>query len=76
MTLIMPTPGKDKNSGIYYIRVRVPADLKGIVDRAEVSKSLRTRDPAEAKERFAAEYAKIQKRWAALRAMPELSSLI
>ncbi len=51
--------------------MRVPADLKGIVDRAEVSKSLRTRDPAEAKERFAAEYAKIQKQWACPRSKPE-----
>lgn len=40
-----------------------------------MSKSLRTRDPAEAKERFAAEYAKIQKRWASLRAKPEPLSL-
>ncbi|WP_160116520.1 DUF6538 domain-containing protein [Ruegeria sp. AU67] len=71
MTLTMPTPVKDKKSRIYYVRVRVPADLKGIVGRAEVSKSLRTRDPAVAKERFAAEYAKIQKRWASLRAKPE-----
>ncbi|WP_171206178.1 DUF6538 domain-containing protein [Ruegeria sp. HKCCA0235A] len=71
MTLAMPTPVKDKKSGIYYVRVRVPADLKGIVGRAEVSKSLRTRDPSEAKERFAAEYRKIQKRWASFRAKPE-----
>ncbi|WP_171130683.1 MULTISPECIES: site-specific integrase [unclassified Ruegeria] len=71
VTLNMPTPVKHKKSGIYYVRVRVPADLKGNVGRAEVSKSLRTRDPSEAKERFATEYAKIQKRWASLRAKPE-----
>ncbi|WP_174822855.1 DUF6538 domain-containing protein [Ruegeria arenilitoris] len=67
----MPRPIKDPKSGIYYIRVRVPADLVASVGRAEVSKSLRTREPAEAKERFAVEYAAIQKRWAALRATPE-----
>ncbi len=71
MALIMPTPFKDKASGIYYLRVRVPVDLVSKYGRPEVSKSLRTREPSEAKERFAAEYAAIQKRWAALRAEPE-----
>lgn len=71
MTLNMPRPVKDSKSGIYYLRVRVPADLKASFGRTEVSKSLRTREPAEAKERFAAEYAAIQRRWAALRATPE-----
>uniref|UniRef100_UPI001E55500E DUF6538 domain-containing protein n=1 Tax=Nocardia farcinica TaxID=37329 RepID=UPI001E55500E len=51
--------------------MRVPADLLPSVGREEVSKSLRTREPAEAKERFATEYAAIQRRWAALRATPE-----
>jgi integrase len=67
----MPHPVKDIKSGIYYIRVRVPADLVGTFGRREVSKSLRTREPAEAKERFAVEYAAMQKRWAALRATPQ-----
>ena len=71
MTLNMPHPVKDPKSGIYYIRVRVPADLKAAVGRAEVSKSLRTREPSEAKERFAVEYAAIHRRWTALRATPE-----
>ena len=71
MALIMPTPIKDKKSGIYYFRVRVPADLVSTVGRSEIVKSLRTREPKEAKEGFAAEYAAIQKRWAALRAKPE-----
>ncbi|SDO39053.1 Site-specific recombinase XerD [Lutimaribacter pacificus] len=71
MTLIMPRPVKDPESGIYYIRVRVPADLVASVGRKEVSKSLRTREPVEAKERFAAEYAALQRRWTALRAKPE-----
>ncbi|WP_294608307.1 DUF6538 domain-containing protein [uncultured Roseovarius sp.] len=71
MALIMPRPVKDPKSGIYYIRVRVPADLTASFGRKEVSKSLRTREPAEAKERFAIEYAAIQRRWAALRSKPE-----
>ena len=48
-----------------------PADLTASFGRAEVPKSLRTRETAEAKERFATEYAAIQRRWAALRAKPE-----
>lgn len=71
MALIMPKPIKDKDSGIYHLRVRVPADLKATFKKKEVSKSLRTRDPKEAKERFAAEYAAVQRHWAALRAKPE-----
>lgn len=71
MALIMPSPIKDKSSGIYYLRVRVPADLVTAFGKKEVLKSLRTRDPKEAKERFAAEYAAILKHWAALRAKPE-----
>jgi len=71
VALIMPTPIKDKKSGIYYFRVRVPADLLSTVGRSEIIKSLRTREPKEAKERFALEYAATQKRWAALRAKPE-----
>jgi len=71
MALSMPRPTKDKKSGIYYLRVRVPADLVKIVGKAEIPKSLRTRDPDEAKARFAIEYAAVQKRWAALRAKPE-----
>ena len=71
MALIMPKPIKDKVSGIYYLRVRVPADLVSTLGRSEVSKSLRTREPNEAKESFATEYAALQKRWAALRAKPE-----
>ena len=71
MSISMPHPVKDIKSRIYYLRVRVPADLVGTFGRREVSKSLRTREPAEAKERFAVEYAAVQKRWAALRATPQ-----
>ena len=71
MTLNMPHPVKDPKSGSYYIRVRVPADLKASFGRTEISKSLRAREPAVAKERFAAEYAAIQRHWTALRATPE-----
>lgn len=64
-------PITDPKSGIYYIRERVPVGLTASFERAEVSKSLRTRETAEVKERFAVEYAAIQRRWAVLRAKPE-----
>jgi hypothetical protein len=67
----MPKPVKDKKSGIFYIRGRVPIDLVAAFGRAEFSKSLRTRDPSEAKAQFAVEYALFQKRFAALRATPK-----
>ncbi|GAA3865291.1 DUF6538 domain-containing protein [Celeribacter arenosi] len=72
MTLKMPNPIKNKKSGIFSIRVRVPADLVTAFGRSEYVKSLRTRDPAEAKVRFAAEYASFQKRCSALRAKPQV----
>ncbi|WP_352858776.1 DUF6538 domain-containing protein [Mesorhizobium sp. M0802] len=69
MVLPMPSPQKSK-SGVYYFRQRVPADLKRKVGRAELLYSLRTKDPAEAKARFAQEAAKVALRWKALRAGP------
>lgn len=71
MTLVMPKPIRDPKSGIYYLRVRVPADVVAHFGKREVSKSLRTRDPGIAKERFVTEYAALQKRWARARAKPQ-----
>lgn len=68
MVLHMPRPAKHPKTGVYYFRQRVPADLLQIVGRREVSVSLRTKDPAVAKERHAAEERKISLRWKALRA--------
>ncbi|MER8645081.1 DUF6538 domain-containing protein [Mesorhizobium sp. M1252] len=69
MVLPMPSPQKSK-SGVYYFRQRVPADLRRKVGKGEVAYSLRTKDPAEAKARFAQEAAKVAQRWKALRAVP------
>ncbi len=70
MSLKMPSPIKHPKSGIYHIRVRVPADLVHEVGRKEVGKSLRTRDITEAKSKFATELAAYHKRWASLRSKP------
>ena len=71
MVLPMSRPVRDPSSGVYYFRKRVPADLRSIVGRAEVSRSLRTKDPAEAKRRNADELRKTELHWAALRTRPE-----
>ncbi|WP_292693731.1 DUF6538 domain-containing protein [Mesorhizobium sp.] len=70
MVLPMPSPQKSK-SGVYYFRQRVPADLTRKVGKAELLYSLRTKDPTEAKARFAQEAAKVAMRWKALRGVPE-----
>ena len=67
MGLRMATPFKDPKSGIYKLRVRVPADLVKVVGRAEEKLSLRTRDPGEAKAAFVRELANMEARWARLR---------
>ncbi|MGH1570908.1 DUF6538 domain-containing protein [Methylobacterium sp. P31] len=46
----MVRPWKHK-SGIYYLRRRVPDDLKASLGVAEIRRSLDTRDAAEAKRR-------------------------
>ncbi|TCR81535.1 DUF6538 domain-containing protein [Rhizobium sp. BK376] len=71
MVLQMPRPFKHPKTGVYYFRVRVPADLVTIVGKAEVKISLSTKDPALAKELFADKTREIGKRWKTLRANPE-----
>lgn len=46
---IMATPYKDPKSGIYYVRVVVPAEVRHIIGKREFKKSLRTKDSREAK---------------------------
>lgn len=67
MGLRMATPWKHPDSGIYWLRRRVPADLVGLVGRREEKLSLRTRDPAEAKSAYVKAAAELEARWAGLR---------
>lgn len=71
MVLPMSRPVKHSNTGVYYLRKRVPTDLVAIVGRAEIWKSLRTKDPAVAKERYAEEIRLLGLRWKAMRTKPE-----
>ncbi len=71
MVLPMSRPQKNARSNVYYFRQRVPADLVEIFGRNEVSRSLGTKDPAEAKSRYAEEARKQELVWKSLRAKPE-----
>jgi integrase len=52
---------------VYWFRKGVPDDLRTILKKTEEKFSLRTRDPAEAKVRFAKALAEVEERWARLR---------
>jgi integrase len=67
MTLPMSRPYKHPKTGIYWIRKRIPADLVEKLGRREVTRSLDTRDPEEAKRRFLKVLAEFEKQWSNLR---------
>jgi hypothetical protein len=48
----MASPFRHPKTGIYWLRKRVPKDLVPVLGKAEVSRSLETRDPGEAKKRL------------------------
>ncbi|WP_128562153.1 DUF6538 domain-containing protein [Methylobacterium crusticola] len=70
MVLPMSRPQLHPRSGVYWLRKRVPADLVAAVGRREVTLSLQTKDPAEAKKRYAEELLKLERQWAGLRSGP------
>lgn len=63
----MSRPQKHPNSGVYWLRKRVPDDLRLIVGKREEKLSLGTRNPEEAKRRHAQALIEIEARWASLR---------
>ena len=72
MPLAMSRPWKHPKTGIYQLRKAVPDDLRKIVGKREEKVSLQTRDPGEAKQRFAKALAELEARWANLRKGPKL----
>ena len=58
----MPKPQLHRN-GIYYARLWVPTDLQAVLGKVEVTRSLRTRDPAEAKRRYRQVVAEVESEW-------------
>jgi len=63
----MAQPFKHPASGLLYLRRRVPDDLRPSLGR-EYKRSLKTRDPGEAKARFAAEWSKSEEAFSRARA--------
>ncbi|TNC61994.1 DUF6538 domain-containing protein [Rubellimicrobium roseum] len=71
MVLPVSRPQKHRKTGVYYFREKVPADLRQAFGKAEVSRSLHTKDPALAKARHAEEKRRQNLIWQAMRAKPE-----
>ena len=66
----MPRPFKHPKTGIYYFRQKVPADLRAKLGDRIISRSLRTKDPEQAKLRNAEEVRKQAMSWEAHRKGP------
>src|ERR1700704_3036603 len=67
MVLLMSRPFKRPVTGVYYFRKAVPDDLRAVVGKREVKRSLRTKDPAEARSKFAVAAAAVDAEWTELR---------
>jgi len=67
MPLSMSRPWKHPDSGVYWFRRAVPADLRARVGKREEKRSLQTKDPSIARRRHAEALAEVEVRWANLR---------
>ena len=63
----MTKPWKHPQSGIFYFRREVPADIRKIIGRREWKVSLKTRDFSAARPRFASELARCEETFSAAR---------
>ncbi|WP_319944202.1 DUF6538 domain-containing protein [Mesorhizobium sp. AR10] len=63
----MSRPTKHRKTGVYWFRKRVPADIAALTGRKEVNKTLGTKDPEEAKRKYAEVLAAFEHEWALLR---------
>ncbi|MDN3589576.1 DUF6538 domain-containing protein [Methylobacterium adhaesivum] len=70
MALRMSQPWPHPTTGVFWFRRVVPKDLRALVGKTEELASLRTKDPAEARVRYAKHSAEVEARWANLRAGP------
>lgn len=68
MALSMARPWKHPKTGIYWLRKRVPDELRPLLGKTEEKHSLGTRDPAEAKIKQLEALAAVETRWANLKA--------
>ena len=70
MALRMPSPWKHPKTGVYWVRRRVPEALRDRLGTALYQRTLETKDPFEAKIRFADALAEMNERWARLASEP------
>ncbi len=64
----MITPWKHPQTGIYYLYTELPPHLRAEMGRRQVRRSLKTRDPAEAKRLFVLAHAELEQEMAAAEA--------
>jgi integrase len=71
MVLCMSRPFKHPKTGVYYFRKVVPDDMRGLVGKREVRRSLGTKNPREAAARHPEVATKVAAEWTALRDGPK-----
>lgn len=76
MVLAMARPFKHPQTGAYWFRRAVPKDLRTVVGKREYLRSLRTKDPSQARTPHANVAAEVDKHWKALRSPAEPKSAI
>jgi integrase len=74
MALAMARPWKHPKTGVYWLRKRIPDDLRPLLRKREEKQSLGTRDPNEAKRVHARALTELAERWANLRSAPRALS--
>ncbi|SDR08945.1 hypothetical protein SAMN05519103_00696 [Rhizobiales bacterium GAS113] len=67
MVLCMSRPFKHPETGVYYFRKAVPDHLREALGKREEKRSLRTKEPAEARRKFAAVASEVERQCATLR---------
>src|SRR5215212_3206702 len=70
MPLSMARPWKHPKTGVYWLRKGVPEALRALVGKREEKRSLKTRDPDEARQRHAQALSEVEAQWAHLRSGP------
>jgi integrase len=71
MVLMMARPFKHPKTGVYWFRKAVPKDLQGVIGKREFTRTLKTKEPAEARTAHAKVAAEVDKHWQALRSPAE-----
>lgn len=66
----MARPWKHPKTGVYWFRKAVPKDLRPILNKTEELRSLRTKDPAVARQCYVIVAAEVERHWQALRSGP------